>query len=238
MEGAELGGALSGIAAAPAEFARELALALVDEPPLLARDGGFVAEGYLADLDELRRLRDDSRKVIAQLQGGLIEELAIRALKIKHNNVLGWFIEVPATHADKLTADPARFIHRQTMAGAMRFTTTELADLESRIANAAGRSLALESEVFQRLCADAVTAGAAIKGVADGLAVLDVAAGLAHLAEEENHCRPLVDDSLSFAIDGGRHPVVEAALKREGGGFVANDADLGPGEGTKAAGSG
>lgn len=230
-EGAEIGGALAGIAAAPVELARELDVALVDDPPLLARDGGFVAEGYLADLDELRRLRDDSRKVIAQLQGGLIEELAIRALKIKHNNVLGWFIEVPATHADKLTADPGRFIHRQTMAGAMRFTTTELADLESRIANAAGRSLALESEVFRRLCAEAVAAGEAIKGVADGLAVLDVAAGLAHLADEENHCRPLVDDSLAFSIEGGRHPVVEAALKRDGGGFVANDADLGPGEG-------
>lgn len=231
-EGEELGAALARIAAAPAELAGELERALVDEPPLLARDGGFVAEGYLADLDEVRRLRDDSRKVIAQLQGALTDELAIRALKIKHNNVLGWFIEVPATHAEKLTADPARFIHRQTMAGAMRFTTTELADLESRIANAAGRALALESEVFRRLCEAVIEAGEAIKGAADGLAVLDVAAGLAHLAEAENQCRPVVDDSLAFDIRGGRHPVVEQALKRESGGsFVANDADLGPSEG-------
>lgn len=160
---------------------QRLAAALDQDLPLLARDGGFVAEGYLPELDEARRLRDDSRKVIAQMQGALIEEFGVRALKIKHNNVLGWFIEVPAAHADKLSADPGRFIHRQTMAGAMRFTTPDLADLESRIANAAGRALALELELFAELSREVEAAAGAIKAVADGLAVLDVAASLAIL---------------------------------------------------------
>ena len=228
-EGPELARALRAIAASPSALHDRLASALDEDLPLLARDGGFVAEGYLPDLDEARRLRDDSRKVIARMQGALIEEFGVRALKIKHNNVLGWFIEVPAAHADKLSADPGRFIHRQTMAGAMRFTTPDLADLESRIANAAGRALALELELFAELSREVEAASAAIKAVADGLAVLDVAASLAHLADADNHARPVVDDSLAFEIRGGRHPVVEAALKREGGdGFVANDADLGP----------
>ncbi|WP_425423424.1 DNA mismatch repair protein MutS [Stappia stellulata] len=232
LEEEELDAALTRIDAAPRDLCADLARALKDDLPLLARDGNFIAEGYIGELDELRRLRDDSRKVIAQLQGSLCEELAVRALKIKHNNVLGWFIEVPAAHADKLTGDPARFIHRQTMAGAMRFTTPDLADLESRIANAAGRALALETAAFERLCDDVIARGDAIKGVADGLSVLDVAAALAELAEEDNHTRPLVDDSLAFDISGGRHPVVERALKQSSGeGFVANDADLGPGEG-------
>nr|WP_197673818.1 DNA mismatch repair protein MutS [Stappia sp. ES.058] len=232
LEEEELDTALTRIDAAPSDLCADLARALKDDLPLLARDGNFIAEGYIEELDELRRLRDDSRKVIAQLQGSLCEELTVRALKIKHNNVLGWFIEVPAAHADKLTRDPARFIHRQTMAGAMRFTTPDLADLESRIANAAGRALALETAAFERLCDDVLARADAIKGVADGLSVLDVAAALAELAEEDNHTRPLVDDSLAFDISGGRHPVVERALKQSSGeGFVANDADLGPSEG-------
>jgi len=226
---AEIAKAVARLAAAPADLGHELGLALKSDPPLLARDGNFVADGYLPELDEVRRLRDDSRKVIAQMQGDLSAELEIRALKIKHNNVLGWFIEVPAAHADKLTSDPGRFIHRQTMAGAMRFTTPDLADLESRIANAAGRALSLETEVFTRLVNDVVEAGGAIKAAADGLAVLDVASALADLAEADAHTRPHVDDSLAFDIRGGRHPVVEQALKRAGeDGFVANDASLGP----------
>ncbi|WP_404829734.1 DNA mismatch repair protein MutS [Stappia indica] len=232
---AELAAALADLRAAPMTLAGELARAIDDNAPLLKRDGGFIAAGYLDELDELRRLRDDSRKVIAKMQGDLCEELAVRALKIKHNNVLGWFIEVPAAHADKLTSDPARFIHRQTMAGAMRFTTPDLADLESRIANAAGRALALELETFDRLTAEVVTVGAPIKTVAAALAVLDVASALAVLAEAEDHVCPLVDDSLAFEIEGGRHPVVEQALKRSGGEtFVANDANLGPGEGEES----
>ncbi len=225
----ELDAATRALAASPRDLTDTLARALADELPLLKRDGGFVREGYSAELDELRQLRDESRKVIARLQNDYSVTAGIRALKIKHNNVLGWFIEVPAAHADKLTADPGTFIHRQTMAGAMRFTTTELSDLETKIANAGDRSLGIEQAVFADLTAAIVAAGDAIKAAAEALAVLDVTAALATLAEAEGYARPLVDDSLAFDIKGGRHPVVEQALRRDSGEpFVANDCDLGP----------
>lgn len=233
---AELASAQAALAAAPRDLAEKLAAALDDDLPLLKRDGGFVRAGYAGELDELRQLRDESRKVIARLQAEYSETAGIRALKIKHNNVLGWFIEVPAAHADKLTSEPGTFIHRQTMAGAMRFTTTELSDLESKIANAGDRSLAIELEIFADLAASTVSVGDAVKAAAEALAVLDVTAALATLAEAEGYARPTVDDSLAFDIVGGRHPVVEQALRRDSGEpFVANDCDLGPG---KDAGSG
>ena len=225
----ELSAARHDLAVAPHALGEELSRALSDEPPLLKRDGGFIAEGYDANLDELRDLRDASRKVIARLQAEYAEELGLRSLKIKHNNVLGWFIEAPSGQADRMTADPARFIHRQTMAGAMRFTTTELADLESKIASAGERALAIELEIFERLASAVVAAGEAIKAAARALAVMDVTAALAKLAQEDGYCRPQVDTSLAFTIEGGRHPVVEQALRRSGGdSFVANDSNLGP----------
>lgn len=226
---AEIEAARASLERAPHDLGAELAAAIKDEPPLLKRDGGFVASGYNADLDELRALRDESRKVIARLQAEYSEELGLRSLKIKHNNVLGWFIEAPTAQTDKLTADPARFIHRQTMAGAMRFTTSELADLESKIASAGDRAMAIELATFDHLAEAIVAAGDAIKAAARGLSILDVSAALAKLAQEEGHARPVVDDSRAFAVAGGRHPVVEKALKTAGGdSFVANDADLGP----------
>jgi len=226
---AEIAAARASLTKAPHDLGAELTRAIKQDPPLLKRDGGFVAEGYDADLDELRALRDESRKVIARLQADYSEELGLRSLKIKHNNVLGWFIETPTAQADKLKDDPNRFIHRQTMAGAMRFTTTELADLESKIASAGERAMAIEMEIFARL-ADAIVAGSdLIKAAAQGLSILDVSAALAKLAQEEGHTRPLVDMSRAFDVKGGRHPVVEKALKASGGdSFVANDANLGP----------
>ncbi|TYC54035.1 DNA mismatch repair protein MutS [Rhodobacterales bacterium] len=226
---AEISAARASLEQAPHELGAELVAAIKEEPPLLKRDGGFIASGYSADLDELRSLRDESRKVIARLQAEYSEELGLRSLKIKHNNVLGWFIETPTAQAEQLSGDPSRFIHRQTMAGAMRFTTTELADLESKIASAGERALAIELEIFERLCQAIIASGEAIKAAAQGLSILDVSAALAKLAQEENHVRPTVDDSRAFDIRGGRHPVVEQALRRSGGeSFVANDADLGP----------
>ncbi|WP_395173701.1 DNA mismatch repair protein MutS [Roseibium alexandrii] len=226
---AEIAAARSSLDQAPHELGAELVAAIKEEPPLLKRDGNFVASGYNADLDELRALRDESRKVIAKLQADYAEELGLRSLKIKHNNVLGWFIEAPTAQTEKLTADPGRFIHRQTMAGAMRFTTTELADLESKIASAGERSLAIELEIFDRLSQAIIDAGDAIKAAAQGLSILDVSAALAKLAHDENYARPLVDDSRAFDIKAARHPVVEVALKKAGGdSFVANDANLGP----------
>ncbi len=226
---AEVTAARTNLEQAPHDLGAELTRAIKEEPPLLKRDGGFVATGYNETLDELRALRDESRKVIAKLQAEYSEELGIRSLKIKHNNVLGWFIEAPTAQCDPMKDDPGRFIHRQTMAGAMRFTTTELAELESKIASAGERALAIETEIFEHLATEIIAKGDSIKAAAHGLGILDVSAALAKLAQEESYARPEVDDSRAFDITGGRHPVVEQALKQTSGeSFVANDADLGP----------
>ncbi|MFD1198354.1 DNA mismatch repair protein MutS [Brucella gallinifaecis] len=236
LEGAflpdELAQSLEAIERLPSGFAAHIDRALADEMPLLKRDGGFVREGYNSELDEMRALRDQSRRVIAGLQADYIEETGIKTLKIKHNNVLGYFIEVTANNSGAMTdTDQAkgRFIHRQTMANAMRFTTTELAELESKIANAADRALSIELAIFEELTAEAVHHADSIRAAAAALSVFDVSAALAVLAEEQGYCRPLVDDSLSFNIVAGRHPVVEQALRRQAANpFVANDCDLSP----------
>jgi DNA mismatch repair protein MutS len=211
-------------------LAAELAAALAAELPAFKRDGGFVRESYDDALDELRSLRDESRRVIAGLQTRYAEETGVRALKIRHNNVLGYFVEVTAQHGEKLMGAPlnATFIHRQTLAGQVRFTTTELGELEAKIASAAERALGLELEIFERLAAAVTAESDAIKACAEALAVLDVASSLAHLAAGRDYARPQVDSSLSFVIEGGRHVVVEQALARDGTPFVANDCDLSP----------
>ncbi|MCI5077916.1 DNA mismatch repair protein MutS [Oricola sp.] len=228
----ELSHATDSLAGAPRDLSDHLARALDDEVPLLKRDGGFTRPSYHGELDEMRALRDESRKIIAGLQASYIEETGVKSLKIKYNNVLGYFIEVTQLNAEALTGtDEAkgRFIHRQTLASAMRFTTTELADLESRIANAAERALSIELAVFERLQGEVIAAADAIRAAADALAVLDVSIGLARLAETEGYCRPRVDDSRIFAVVAGRHPVVEQALRAQAAHpFVANDCDLSP----------
>jgi DNA mismatch repair protein MutS len=209
------------------DFVATLARALAAELPLSPRDGGFIAAGYSPELDELLSLRDESRRRIAALQARYAAETGVASLKIRHNNVLGYYVEVTATHAEKLKE---RFIHRQTMANAMRFSTVELGDLESRIASAADRALALELQYFDALVAAAMGRAAEIARAAAALATIDVGAGLAELAVTQRYCRPEVDDSLGFSIVGGRHPVVEAALRQgDGRSFVGNDCDLAEG---------
>jgi DNA mismatch repair protein MutS len=202
-----------------------LARALAAELPLFARDGGFIAAEYSPELDEWRRLRDESRRLIAQLQARYAEETGVAALKIRHNNVIGYYVEVAAAQAAKLGRD---FIHRQTMAGAQRYTTAELADLESRIASAAERALALELRLFEDLVGEIMSCRGEIAAAAAALAVLDVAAGLAELAATEGWTRPEITAGSEFNVRGGRHPVVAAALAAagEGGTFVANDCVL------------
>ncbi len=209
-----------------------LAAALLPDLPLLARDGGFVAPGHDAALDEARTLRDEARGVIAALQAQYAAETGIASLKIRHNNVLGYFIETTATHAERMLAGPlaARFIHRQTTANQLRFTTTELAELELGIVNAAARATERELEIFARLHAGVLGAAAAIAGVARALAEVDVAAAWAEIARAGDWCEPVLDDSRAFEIEAGRHPVVEAALRRQGAPFVANDCTLSTGE--------
>lgn len=228
----ELEGARTAIAALPVDLSHRLSFMLADELPLLKRDGGFIREAADAELDEVRALRDQSRRVIAGLQLQYAEETGVKSLKIKHNNVLGYFIEVSAGNASALTDGDeakARFIHRQTMAGAMRFTTTVLSELETKIANAADRALAIELAAFDGLVEAVVSEAEAIKAAARALGVVDVSVGLAALAEEQAYCRPVVDNSTMFAIVGGRHPVVEQALRRQNAAaFVANSCDLSP----------
>ena len=223
--GDELTAIAAGLARAPEILADEFARALVDEPPLMARDGGFIAAGYDADLDTQRRLGSESRKVVAELQAALVDATGVKALKIKHNNVLGFFVEVPATHGARLLEDTV-FIHRQTLANAMRFTTTELAELEGKIARAQEIAVEIELSIFARLREAAIAQSRALLAAADAMAALDVSAALATLAAQRNWCRPLVDDSLSFEIEAGRHPVVERTLEAEGQTFVANDCAL------------
>jgi len=203
--------------------------ALVAEPPLLVRDGGFVAAGYDAGLDETRRLRDEGRGVIAGLQAEYVAETGVNALKIRHNNVLGYFIETPATHAQRMLRPPLAeaFVHRQTTANAIRFTTLALAGIETRILNAGGHALEIERAVFGDLRAAVLDRAAELGALAKALAEIDVAAALAELAREGDWVRPELAADRSFAVAGGRHPVVEQALRRSGGSFVANDAELG-----------
>ena len=212
------------------ELAREFERALAEQLPLLKRDGGFVREHYEPALDESRNLRDASRLVVASMQARYADDTSVKGLKIRHNNVLGYFVEVTAQHGDKLMSPPlnATFIHRQTLAGQVRFTTSELGEIEAKIANAGDRALGLELEIFERLCALAVEASEDLRAAAYAFASLDVAAALAKRAVDDSYVRPEVDGSLSFAIEGGRHPVVEQALKRDGQPFIANACDLSP----------
>ena len=201
-----------------------LAEGLADELPHLARDGGFIRAGHHPALDEFRELRDQSRRHVARLQQKYADATGVAALKVRHNNLLGYYIEVTQRHANAMGQE---FIHRQTMANAMRYTTAELGELEQKIRGAADQALELELELFEALVAQVMAAGDAVAEAAGGLAGLDVAAALAELARAANHCRPLVDDSAAFRVEGGRHPVVEAALgAQDGARFVPNDCDL------------
>lgn len=199
--------------------------ALVAEPPLMLRDGGVIAPGFDTELDEARQLRDEGRGVIAGLQKDYVAATGIASLKIKHNNVLGYFIETTATHADKMRSDE-HFIHRQTTANQVRFTTVELSELETKILNAGGRAQVIEERIFGSLRTAVLAASDPIFAAARALADLDVATALADLARGEGWTRPRVDNSRSFVITAGRHPVVERALKKDGAPFVANDTSL------------
>ena len=207
-----------------------LSRALIPEPPLVARDGGFVEVGYHAALDEARQLRDESRRLIAALEGRYRKLTGIASLKIRHNNVLGYHVDVSARHGDKLMAAPLSetFIHRQTLANSVRFTSPELSELAAKIGSAADRALALEHEVFAALAAAVAEAWPALQRAARAVARIDVAQSHAALAGQARFCRPVVDGTPAFEIIAGRHPVVEAALKsQDEAPFVANDCRLG-----------
>ena len=203
-----------------------LTRALAPDLPALTRDGGFIATGYAPELDEQRRLRDESKRLIANLQARYARETGINALKIRHNNVLGYYVELTPKQAEGLPND-GTFIHRQTLASAVRYTTVELSDLERQIAAAGDKALALEQQLFQDLVGEVTARADAIGGAARALARIDVAGGLAELAVAEGWTRPVVEDSVVFDVRQGRHPVVELALRQnDDAPFVANDCDL------------
>ncbi|MET0970267.1 MAG: DNA mismatch repair protein MutS [Tardiphaga sp.] len=233
---ADITAAMAGLQRPSRDLAATLTRALGEDLPLFKRDGGFVREGFDASLDETRTLRDASRLVVASMQARYADDCGVKGLKIRHNNVLGYFVEVTAQHGDKLMAAPlnATFIHRQTLAGQVRFTTAELGEIEAKIANAGDRALGLELEMFERLAMQVAADAEELYAAAHAFAQLDVAIALAKLAVDDNYVRPEVDDSLLFAIEGGRHPVVEQALRRDGQPFIANASDLSPGPGQRS----
>ena len=234
IEGAGLGAVPPGIADLAAGLSPDaglitlLSTALALELPQSSRDGGFVARGFKAELDDLRRLRDEGRSLIAELEARYVRDSGISTLKIRHNNLLGYYVEVPTKHAEKVSAGPgSAFILRQSMVGAQRFVTVELADLESRIARAADQVLVLELAIFEELAAAVLAQAEPLATTAAALAGLDLAAALADVAIAFRWTRPVLDDDIGFTIQGGRHPVVEAALAAAGeAAFVANDLDL------------
>jgi DNA mismatch repair protein MutS len=202
----------------------QLARTLVDEPPIELP--GAIRPGFDAALDALRDTAKDGRSAVVALETRLKAETGITALKIRHNNVLGYHIEVPAQRADPLLRADRGFIHRQTMAGAVRFSSPELGELGTKIAQAADHALAAEAAHLEELRETALAHTASIAATAAALARLDVAAALAELAASENWCRPTVDASTAFHIESGRHPVVELAVRKSGTRFTPNDCDL------------
>ncbi|MEM0976253.1 MAG: DNA mismatch repair protein MutS [Pseudomonadota bacterium] len=202
--------------------------AVRDDPPMLTRDGGFVATGYDVKLDELVALRDDTKSVIAKLQRAYIELTDIQSLKVKHNNVLGYFVETKANHADRLLNKPLSetFIHRQTTANTFRFTTVELSELETKIIKASSEALILEKFIFEALCSQIKRKAPEIHATANALAELDANSALADLAVTETWVRPELSIGAEFEITAGRHPVVEAAVRAQGAPYIPNNCDL------------
>jgi DNA mismatch repair protein MutS len=211
---------------------------LSDDLPFSDRDGGFIREGYSARLDELRIMKNQGKRLIAELEAKYKQDTGIDSLKIAYNNILGFYIDVPAKRADRLMVRPGEvnradnpFIHRQTMASAVRFTTPELAEMERDMASATDKALAIEQELFDQISDEISALSPDIGAIARALAALDVAGALAHLAAEYHYVRPVMTEGREFSIASARHPVVEAALRGNGGDvFVPNDCNLGDGQ--------
>ncbi|MBS0479847.1 MAG: DNA mismatch repair protein MutS [Proteobacteria bacterium] len=200
--------------------------ALTPMPPIDASDGGYIADGYDSALDDLRDVGAGGRRAIAALEAEYRARTGVASLKIRHNGVLGYHVEAPARAADPLMAADSGFTHRQTLAGAVRFNAPELHELAMKVTQAGSHALAAEAAHLEELTQAALANREAIAATADALARLDVAAGLAERAAEDGWARPRLVDDACFEISGGRHPVVEEAVRRTGERFVANDCHL------------
>jgi len=211
-----------------ASLTDRLSAALVESPPLDASKGGYIAEGYDAALDALRSASSDGRRAIAALEARYRDATGVGSLKIRHNAVLGYHIEVGARHADRLMTPDSGFTHRQTLAGVVRFNSPDLHAEASRVVEAGAHALAAEAAHFEELAGLAIAAATRIAATADAIARIDVAAGNAARAAEGGWCLPHLTDRPCLELEGGRHPVVEEALAREGERFIANHCALGP----------
>ncbi len=209
------------------ELVDEISRALLDEVPLLARDGGFIRPEYHADLAELKNIKNNAKKMLADLQAQYVQQTGIQNLKITFNNLLGYFVEVPARLAEPLLNNKEMgFIHRQTMVNCVRFTTVALGELETKILHADEKAVALELEIYEQLRERILSQSQAILSASHALATVDVCAALADLALEQNWTRPILTNGTEFDIKAGRHPVVEYALSKEHTAFIPNDCNL------------
>lgn len=208
-------------------LAAELKSALSDELPTFFRDGGVIRTGFDPGLDNMRNLAHGARNAVAELQAQYVADTAINTLKIKYNNILGYFIEVPSTRADNMMRPDSGFIHRQTMAGNMRFTTSQLIDLDNEVRSAADRASGIEAEIVTTLIEKIRNVSDDLLNTAELTADADVWASLASVASEYEWVRADVTDGVEFDVRGGRHPVIEYVLRKSGDRFVKNNCDLG-----------
>lgn len=208
------------------ELCSKLTRALSDDLPTFFRDGGVIRAGFDMSLDNMRELSNGARETIAGLQTQYITQTGINTLKIKYNNILGYFIEVPSSRADVMMSPESGFIHRQTMAGNMRFTTSRLIDLDNDVRSAAEKAAAIEDEIIKQFIEYIRQIADDLLGTADLLADADVWAALTRVADKYSWTRPTISDDCAFDIVGGRHPVIESVLRTRGDNFVKNDCNL------------
>ncbi|MDP1724775.1 MAG: DNA mismatch repair protein MutS [Alphaproteobacteria bacterium] len=202
---------------------------LAHELPIHLKDGGLIQKGYDASLDECRLIRDESARLIANLQADYIKQTNVNTLKIKHNNILGYFVEVTALQSDKLAN--AQFFHRQSLANVVRFSTKELSELEVKISKAGEQALGIEFEIIQMLVGKIQEEADIIANTSQSIALLDVLLNFAYLAQSRHWVKPIIDDSRMLDIKKGRHPIVEKALiAQKADPFVPNDCVLSPDE--------
>jgi len=205
-----------------------LRIAIIESPPIDASKGGYIAEGYDAALDALREAASNGRRAIAALEARYRDSTGVSSLKIRHNAVLGYHVEVSAKHADRLMAPDSGFTHRQTLAGVVRFNSPDLHEEAGRVVEAGAHALAAEAAHAEELTALAVAIAPQITATAEAIARIDVAASHAHRAAEGGWVLPHLTDEPCIEVEAGRHPVVEAALQQTGERFVANDLAMGP----------
>ncbi len=207
-------------------LAGQLRFALSDILPTFFRDGGVIRDGFDASLDHMRQLASGAKETIASLQAEYAAATGIHTLKIKYNNILGYFIEVPTARADALMQPESGFIHRQTMAGNMRFTTSRLIDLDNDVRSAAQRAAGIEADLVASFIDQIREITTDLLDTAEIIADADVWYSLAVCADMYSWTRPTITEGTDFDIIGGRHPVIEAVLRRNSDNFVKNDCVL------------